>query len=102
MMAMHYEPDGRRLRIRGACCTDDRDAVREMLDRSAHRADEHLIVDLTAVTDLDPWTASDLVAAAHRLRGAGRTIVLVRKHGTSVDDALRAAEHACVSAGRAS
>jgi anti-anti-sigma regulatory factor len=94
MISLHYEPEVSRLRIAGKCRAADRGAIRDALDASAHLASEHLIVDLTAVTEIDPWAANELVAAARRSRGAAGTVVFVRKHGTPVDAALVAAERA--------
>jgi anti-anti-sigma regulatory factor len=94
MTALRYEADGHRLRIAGGCRAADCDLIREALDAMVHLADDHLIVDLTAVTEIDQYVANELIAAARRSRGDGGTVTFVRKHGTPVDDALRAAEHA--------
>jgi anti-anti-sigma regulatory factor len=92
--AVHYEADGHRLRIAGGCRAGDRDVIREALDAMAHLANDHLIVDLTAVTEIDQCAANELIAAVRRSRGDGGTVVFVRKHGTPVDNALVAAERA--------
>ena len=97
MTAVRYEASGRRLRLAGVCQAADRDALHEALDTFAHLSGGHLIVDLTAVTDIDPGTARDFVAAARRSRGDGVTVAFVRKHDTPVDAALRAAEQALSS-----
>jgi anti-anti-sigma regulatory factor len=94
MTAVDYEADGHRLRIAGGCRAADRDFIREALDAMAHVANDHLIVDLTAVTEIDQCAANELIAAACRSRLAGGTVVFIRKHGTLVDETLLAAEHA--------
>jgi anti-anti-sigma regulatory factor len=94
MTGLRYEADGHRLRIAGGCRAADRDLIREALDAMADLADDHLIVDLTAVTEIDQCAANELISAARRSRGDGGTVAFLRKHGTSVDAALVAAEHA--------
>lgn len=94
MTTVHYEAKTRRLRIEGGCRTSDLSTVHEALDTFSQLTDAHLIVDLTAVTEIDQSVADELVAAAVRSRSRGGTVALVRKHGTSVDDAVTAAEQA--------
>jgi anti-anti-sigma regulatory factor len=89
---VRYEADTHRLRIGGECLDDDRAVVQDALDTFARLASSHLIVDLTAVTRIDQSAANHLVASARRLRRDGGTVVFLRKHGTSVDRVLSAAE----------
>lgn len=92
MPTVTYETTTHRLRIGSECREEHSDTIQRALRRFADLADGHLIVDLTAVTAIDQRVASDLVAAAGRLRAAGRTFAFVRKHGTPVDAALSAAQ----------
>lgn len=92
MTALHFEARTHRLRVEGGCRAADRDAILEALDRFAHLANGHLIVDLTAVTEIDQVAADQLVSAVHRTRAEGGTVALVRKNGTPVNDAITAAE----------
>lgn len=91
---MRYEEGPHRLRIAGDCRETDYPTIRQALDTCADRASDHLIIDLTAVTRLDQAVANDLVAASRRARQRHRTLALVRKHGTTVDETLRKAEGA--------
>ncbi|WP_028644058.1 STAS domain-containing protein [Nocardioides sp. URHA0020] len=99
MTTVTYEAAGHRLRIAGGCHRGDNPTLQEALGTCAELAGSHLIVDLTAVTEIDQQVANDLVAAARRSRASGGTIALVRKHGTPVDDALAAAETAATGPG---
>ena len=93
MTTVRFEADTRRLRIEGGCHAADWSTVQEALDTFSQLTDGHLIVDLTAVTGIDQHVADELVAAARRSRANGGTVAFIRKHGTTVDDALTAAEH---------
>jgi ABC-type transporter Mla MlaB component len=92
MTTLHYEARAHRLRVEGDCHAADLATVHEALDTFTKLASGHLIVDLTAVTAIDPSIAAGLVLAARRARSAGGTVVLLRKHGTCVDEALTAAD----------
>lgn len=92
MTTMRYEAGAHRLRIEGDCRESDYSAIRDALDTVAAQASDHLIIDLTAVTRLDQSVANGLVAASRKARLNDRALALVRKHGTTVDAALRKAE----------
>ena len=94
MTALRYEASARRLRIEGECQMADLAVVREALETFTQLAAGHLIVDLTAAKGIDRNVADGLVAAAQRARDDGGTVVLLRKHGLSVDNALTDAERA--------
>ncbi len=94
MTTLNYEANARRLRIAGGCRSDDSSTIQEAFAAFANLADGHLIVDLTAVTEIDQAVADDLLAAARRWSRDGGTFSFVRKGGTVVDDALVAAAEA--------
>ena len=91
MTTLTYEASAHRLRIAGGCRSDDSSTIQEAFAAFADLAGGHLIVDLTAVTEIDQGVANDLLAAARRWSRDGGTYALVRKGGTAVDDALVAA-----------
>ncbi len=92
MTNLRYEANTHRLRIEGSCHLADLSKVHEALDTFSPLTDGHLIVDLTAVTEIDQAVADELVAVAYRSGSRRGTVAFVRKHGTSVDRALTAAE----------
>ena len=94
MTTLTYEASARRLRIAGGCRSDDSSTIQEAFGAFASLAGGHLIVDLTAVTEIEQEVANDLLAAARRWSREGGTFALVRKGGTVVDDALLAAAEA--------
>jgi anti-anti-sigma regulatory factor len=92
MTTVRYDADVHRLRLEGECRDYDRSSIQDALGTFAELAGGHLIVDLTAVTGIDQSIANELVDAA-RARTEGPTFAFVRKHGSPVDDALKAAEN---------
>ncbi|KRC53753.1 hypothetical protein ASE24_24990 [Nocardioides sp. Root224] len=57
-------------------------------------AGDHLIVDLTGVTDIDEDVVDALVAKARTAGTKEKTLTFVRKQGSIVDQAIVAAETA--------
>lgn len=92
MTAVHYVASTHRLRLEGACRENDLVVVRDALDAFLPLSGGRLIVDLTAISEIDPSVAADLVGTAHDARDQGVTVTLVRKHSTPVDAALIEAE----------
>lgn len=91
MSHVRFEAESRRLRLAGDVLDDDLAELAEMLDRFTGRAEGHVMVDLTAVTDLSASAARHLVEVRAAAASEGRLITLLRRHGTPVDDALKAA-----------
>jgi hypothetical protein len=86
MSTMTYEAEQRRLRVVGACGSDDVSRIREAVLTHA-REGENLIVDLTAVTEVTNEVGRALLAAQH---AADRCrVTLVRKCDSPVDSCLR-------------
>lgn len=91
MPHVHYETESRRLRLAGDVLDDDLADLREAVARFVERSEGHLMVDLTAVTDLSESAARHLVEVRTAAGARGRRITLLRRHGTPVDEALRSA-----------
>jgi hypothetical protein len=91
MNNFRYEAMAHRLRIEGTWSAGDRAKVRGAVDRFGCLAGGHLIVDLTAVAELDRTVAEDLIAAAHNASGR-QSYAFLRKLHSSVDTVLTEAE----------
>ena len=100
MSNVHYEADARRLRLEGALRDTDLDLVRDAVDAFGPRAEGHLTVDLTAVTDLGPGVARYLLEAKAAAADLGVRMELLRKLDTPADRALHAAAEPGSGAGR--
>jgi hypothetical protein len=86
MSTLSYEAEHRRLRVVGACGSDDASRIRDAVLTHA-RDGESLIVDLTAVTEVSSDVGPALLAAQ---RAADRCrVTLVRKCDSPVDACLR-------------
>lgn len=94
MTTLHYEASTHRIRLEGECRNDDGLALRDALEAFGPMAGDHLIVDLTAVTHIDPAVAAEVVRAVRSASRDGKQLTLLRKDGTVVDEALSAAEAA--------
>lgn len=92
MTTLHYEASTHRIWLEGSCRPDDSLAIHDALDAFGPIAGGQLIVDLTAVTDIDPGVAAELVQAARSAQHQGKALTLLRKPGTTVDEALSTAE----------
>lgn len=84
MCTIDYESDQCRLRVAGACHNLDAQQIRDAIEVFGRRGDR-LIVDLTALTTLDPDVARALLDAVD---GLPRPVTVLRKHGTEVDRLL--------------
>ena len=88
---IHHEAVSNRLRIEGACRDVDRASIQQALEEAAGLAD-HVIVDLTAATALEPEVAGLLLDVRGRAMQQGNRITLLRKSASHVDRALSTAE----------